>query len=87
MKELERVKRIITEVLCVSETKVTPDASLINELVVDSLDYLEILIKLETEFDIPIIEVADARKLETVGDIVKYIENILQVRGKNHGKI
>lgn len=77
MSILERVREIIIETLCVNEREVTSSASLINTLKADSLDYVEILIKLETEFDIRISD-ADTRKLKTIGDIVKYIENALQ---------
>lgn len=77
MSVFEIVKKIIIEELYVDETKVIPNASLIDDLGANSLDYIAILTSLETEFDIQISKM-DMEKLKTVGDIVKYIEDTLE---------
>lgn len=77
MSVFEIVKKIIIEELYVDETKVIPNASLIDGLGANSLDYIAILTSLETEFDIQISKM-DMEKLKTVGDIVKYIEDTLE---------
>lgn len=71
----QRVKDIIVEQLGVKPDQVTPEAKLIEDLGADSLDAVELVMALEEEFGI---EVPDeqAEKLQTVGDIVKYIEEV-----------
>jgi acyl carrier protein len=69
----QRVKDIIVEQLGVKPEQVTPEAKFIEDLGADSLDTVELVMALEEEFGI---EVPDeqAEKLQTVGDVIKYIE-------------
>lgn len=71
----ERVKKIIVEQLGVNADQVTPEAKFIEDLGADSLDTVELVMALEEEFghDIPD---EQAEKLQTVGDVVKYIEDL-----------
>jgi acyl carrier protein len=71
----QRVKDIIVEQLGVKADQVTPEAKLIEDLGADSLDAVELVMALEEEFGI---EVPDeqAEKLQSVGDIIKYIEDV-----------
>jgi acyl carrier protein len=71
----QRVKDIIVEQLGVKPDQVTPEAKLIEDLGADSLDAVELVMALEEEFGI---EVPDeqAEKLQSVGDIIKYIEDV-----------
>lgn len=69
----ERVKKIIVSQLNVSEEKVTPEASFIDDLGADSLDQVELVMALEEEFDKEIVE-EDAEKLQTVGSVIDYVE-------------
>jgi len=73
----ERVKAIIVEQLGVTEDQVTPEAKFIEDLGADSLDTVELVMALEEEFghDIPDDE---AEKLQSVGDVTKYIEDTVQ---------
>ena len=70
----QRVKDIIVEQLGVKPDQVTPEAKFIEDLGADSLDTVELIMALEEEFGI---EVPDeqAEKLQSVGDVVKYIED------------
>jgi len=52
----EKVKKAIMDKLGVEESKVTPQASFINDLGADSLDTVELVMKFEEEFDIKIPE-------------------------------
>lgn len=70
----ERVKKIIVSQLNVSEEKVTPEASFIDDLGADSLDQVELVMALEEEFGNEIQE-EDAEKLQTVGSVIEYVEN------------
>ncbi len=67
-----KVKQAVVDKLGVEETKVTSDASFINDLGADSLDTVELVMKFEEEFDIKIPD-EDAEKIQKVGDAVKYI--------------
>jgi acyl carrier protein len=69
----ERVKKIIVEQLGVEESEVTPAASFVDDLGADSLDTVELVMAFEEEFGAEIPD-EDAEKLQTVGDVTKYIE-------------
>lgn len=69
----DKVKSIIVERLNVDESKVTEDASFIEDLGADSLDSVELIMQLEEAFDLQIPD-EDAEKIATVGDAVKYIQ-------------
>ena len=70
----QRVKAIITEQLGVNSDQVTPDAKFIEDLGADSLDTVELVMALEEEFGQEIPD-EDAEKLQSVGDVIKYIED------------
>ena len=78
----QRVKDIIVEQLGVKPDQVTPEAKFIEDLGADSLDTVELVMALEEEFGI---EVPDeqAEKLQSVGDVIKYIEEIAEVISTN----
>ena len=69
----DRVKKIVVEHLGVDETKVTDNASFIDDLGADSLDTVELVMAFEEEFGIEIPDDA-AESIVTVGDAVKYID-------------
>lgn len=74
MSDLEnKVKQIVAEKLGVSEDKVTPQASFVDDLGADSLDQVELIMALEDEFDMEIPD-EEAEKLKTVKDALDYIE-------------
>ncbi len=69
----DKVKSIIVEQLGVDEEEVTPDASFVDDLGADSLDTVELVMAFEEEFGMEIPD-EEAEKLQTVGDVIKYIE-------------
>ena len=69
----ERVKKIVVEHLGVEESKVTENASFIDDLGADSLDTVELVMEFEKEFNIDIPD-EDAEKLRTVGDAMNYLK-------------
>jgi acyl carrier protein len=73
----ERVKAIIVEQLGVNADQVTPDAKFIEDLGADSLDTVELVMALEEEFGHEIPD-EEAEKLQSVGDVIKYIEEAVQ---------
>jgi acyl carrier protein len=73
----ERVGRILIDKLGIAESEIQPDANLVKDLGIDSLDYAEIVMDFEQTFDIKIPD-DDAEKLATIGSAVKYIEEKLK---------
>lgn len=72
--EFERVKNVIVDQLSVDADEVTLEASFVDDLGADSFDVVELIMGLETEFDIEIPD-EDAEKISTVGDAVEYIKS------------
>ena len=70
----QRVKEIIVEQLGVNNDQVTPEAKFIEDLGADSLDTVELVMALEEEFGQEIPD-EEAEKLQSVGDVIKYIED------------
>ncbi|MBV8082134.1 MAG: acyl carrier protein [Candidatus Eremiobacteraeota bacterium] len=77
MSVFEKVKKTIVEQLGVEENEVTMDASITDDLGADSLDQVELVMALETEFNLDIPD-EEAEKIKTVGDAVKYIEEVTE---------
>ncbi|MCH2591587.1 MAG: acyl carrier protein [Pedosphaera sp.] len=70
----DRIKKIIVEQLGVNEDQVKPEAKFIEDLGADSLDTVELVMALEEEFGTEIPD-EEAEKLQSVGDVVKFIED------------
>lgn len=75
MEEFERVKSVIVDQLGADESAVTLEASFVDDLGADSLDIVELIMGLETEFDVEIPD-EEAEKIRTVGDAVNYIKEL-----------
>ncbi len=71
---LEKIKEVLVETSNVDSEKVTLEANLREDLGIDSLDSVEIIMALESEFDVTI-EDEEMADLKTVGDIVKLLES------------
>lgn len=69
----EEIKNQIAELLNVEPEKITAESSLITDLKADSMDIATLLLEVEEKYGIEISE-DDMDSLQTVGDIVKYIE-------------
>lgn len=69
----EKVKKIIAEQLGVDEGEISDESHFIDDLGADSLDTVELVMALEEEFGIEIPD-EDAEKIQTVGDVKKYID-------------
>ena len=69
----ERLTEIIAQKLDVDADKVTSDASFMEDLGADSLDFVELAMALEEEFDIEIPD-SDVEKIQTVQDALSYLD-------------
>ena len=69
----ERVKGLIVEQLGVSAEEAHLQASFADDLGADSLDIVELVMSFEEAFDIEIPD-EDAEKIQTIGDVVTYLQ-------------
>lgn len=69
----DKVMDIIVKKLGVERSQITDDASFTKDLGADSLDTVELIMEFEKEFNITI-EDTDAEKIQTVGQVVSYLE-------------
>ncbi|MBR7033537.1 MAG: acyl carrier protein [Clostridia bacterium] len=69
----ENVKRLLVDELSVNEEDVTPEAELVGDLGVNSLELADLVLMCEEKFNIEINE-DDIRGFITVGDVVDYLE-------------
>ena len=70
---LDKVKEVVMDKLGVEESQITETAHFMDDLGADSLDTVELIIRLEEEFGIEIPD-EDAEKITTVGAAVEYID-------------
>jgi len=68
----ERVKKIVAKNLDVENSRITPEASFVEDFGADSLDQVELVMAFEEEFDVQIPDDV-AEKIKTVADTVKFI--------------
>lgn len=69
----DRVTRIVQETLVVDEAPAV--AQLVTDLGLDSLNTVNLVMDVETEFDIEI-TTADAENIVTVGDLITLVERL-----------
>ena len=69
----ERLVKLISKELNIDAEKVVEKADFVNDLGCDSLDTVELVMRVEEEFGISITDM-DAEKTHTVGDLVKLIK-------------
>ena len=74
--ELEKLKKIIADVLNVDENEITPNTKFVDDLGADSLDVFQIIMSIEEEFDIEI-ATEDAENIVTVGDAIEKINQAI----------
>lgn len=70
----DKVREIISRQLDLDIDSIKPDSKLIDDLKADSLDIVEMIMDLEQEFDVEIPD-EELPKVQTVADIVTYLEN------------
>ena len=69
----EKVCQIIANQLDLDPAEITMESNLIEDLRADSLDIVELVMDMEQEFDVEIPD-EELPKVQTVGDIVRYLE-------------
>ena len=74
--ELEKLQKIIAEVLNVDTEEVTRDTTFVDDLGADSLDIFQIVMGIEEEFDIEI-PTEEVEQIVSVGDAVEQIKRLI----------
>ena len=69
----DKIRALISSKMKVAESEVSEDKNLFNDLGADSLDFVELSMLLEREFNVKFSE-EDTSKMKTVGDVYKLIE-------------
>ena len=72
--ELDKLRKIIAEVLCVDTREITEETTFVDDLCADSLDLYQIVMGIEEEFSIEISQ-TDAEKIATVGEAAQLIKS------------
>jgi acyl carrier protein len=72
----QKVSKMLIEKLNIEASQITPNANFIKDLGIDSLDYIELIMEFEQEFNIRIPD-TEGEQIKTVGQAVTYIENKL----------
>ncbi len=75
--ELEKLQKIIAEVMNVDEEEINMDTTFVDDLGADSLDVYQIIMGIEEEFDIEIPN-EEAEKIVSVGDAVEAIKSAVE---------
>ena len=75
--ELEKLKKIIADVLNVDPNEITVDSTFMDYLGADSLDVFQVVMGIEEEFGIEI-PAEKAEKIRTVGEAVELIKSELE---------
>ncbi len=69
----DKVIKLISDATKIDISKINMETSFVDDLNLDSLDIVELMMKMEDEFGVEIPE-EDAEGLKTVKDIVLYLE-------------
>lgn len=73
----DRIKEMLVSELGIDASEITPDAKLKGNLGVSSVEFVDIAMTIEEEFDIELDE-DKLRKAKTVGDLCAYIESLIK---------
>lgn len=76
---LEKLKKLIAEQMSVGEDIITMDTHFEDDLGVDSLDIVELTMAMEEEFNLEEISEDDLAQVVTVGDLVRYLQQHLDL--------
>ena len=71
------IRKVIAEQLGVAAERVTAESRFLEDLGADWLDRLELMLAVEDQFDCTEIQDDDIDKMESVGDLIRFIESHL----------
>lgn len=71
----EKIKNLLVEELSVDEAAINPEAELVNDLGINSLELADLVLQCEERFDIEISD-DEIHKFVTVGDVANYLAEL-----------
>ena len=71
----EKIRELICEQFAVDPASITEDTNFLQDLSADSLDFVELIMNIEDIFSLPEVSEDEIRSIQTVGDLVRYVEN------------
>lgn len=74
--ELEKLKKVIAEIMNVEEAVITEETTFVDDLGADSLDIFQIIMEIEAEYDIEIAN-ETIEQIQTVKDAAEAIRSII----------
>lgn len=72
----ERIRELVAEKVGVEPEDISMETSFTDDLEADSITLFELVMAIEDEFDIEVDD-ESIEKIETIGDIVRYLEDII----------
>lgn len=69
----EKVVKLVSEATKMDSSNITQETNFIDDLNLDSLDMVELMMKMEDEFGIEIPE-DETENLKSIGDVVSYLQ-------------
>jgi acyl carrier protein len=73
--EFEKLQQVIADVLSIDEGQIKPETTFVQDLGADSLDVMEIIMRLEDEFGVHVPDEA-IENIVTVGDAEELIKKL-----------
>ncbi len=73
----EKIKALLVEELQVDADDITPDSKLSTDLGINTIELADLIMLCEDKFGIEIRD-EDIHKFVTVGDVVKYLEELVK---------
>lgn len=70
----EKLKEVLVEELGIGEDEVTMESNMVSDIGADSLDIVQLLIRMEKEYGFKFSD-DEIKSIKTVGDVVRSIEN------------
>lgn len=70
----DKVINLISDATKIDKSKISMETSFVDDLNLDSLDIVELMMKMEDEFGVEIPE-EEAENLKTVKDIITYLDS------------
>ena len=70
---MDEVKAVISEVLKIDSSSITPETDFIQDLKADSMDQFFLIDGFSEKFKLAISD-EDARKIKTVGDVINFVD-------------
>ena len=70
----DKIRELICEQFDVDPAEISEETNFLRDLSADSLDFVELVMNIEDSFGLPEIGEDEIRAIQTVGDLVKYVE-------------